>query len=270
MGHPSSFFCGERARRNFFFRRVTRQRLAALLLSIGAVLLCPSQRAQTKNEPWVQKDWTQWSSADCQLVLNNSPWVLDEDSTLPRPFARSNAWADIKTVVRIASALPIRQARLRELQLKSHYDGMSIQNKLQFDEKHDRDFPGSDGESVVIEVTQTLGRIPPNGVPDQIIMGDLVPSEIALRRSDGKFVLPVRVELLEKELFIVKCQYIFPRAENGALLYKSDDPSLRIDVGGFLIFGPNIRTLVYNTFHTTGEHYSFEINDLVYKGKPEY
>ncbi len=251
-------------------QRVHRWRQATLMFSLGLILLCTSLAAHTENQPWIQKDWTQWSAADCDLVLNKSPWVKVNPSDSPRPYAKSaDRWSDTQTIIRILSALPIQQALLRRMQLKKKYDEMNPGNRLKFDQKNARDF-GAYDSAIVIEIVHTFSRPVPNEVPDQSLVGEFVSEQAALRRPDGTRVLPVRTTILERTVTINRCEYVFPREIDGRPLYTTNDSSLQLERGGTLTVDSRTRTVVQEAFRPSGQVFSFRIADLIYKSHLEY
>src|SRR5579862_781833 len=112
------------------FRAVPALLIAVFLL--WSLMMAPgvaAGHAVTKHEPWLTEDWTQWTSHDCSIVLEGSPWV----QTIYRPVGGHRSYS---TIVQLRSALPIRQALLRQIQLEKHYDKMSAQKKRSFDQVH--------------------------------------------------------------------------------------------------------------------------------------
>jgi hypothetical protein len=262
--------------RLFVTQGMNRHRLRAQYLWAGVLILGCAVGAQTKNEPWVQKDWAQWSAADCELVLNKSPWVHVADASLPRAFSDAeDKWTIQQLTIRLISALPVRQALLRELQLKNHYDGMNPQEKLKFDQEYAKNYDLSEGDNDHIEIEIVRSRrMPPNTVSDQSpVAGSPGGSPIALQLSDGTLVLPTRTTVVENDLTVNRCRYVFPRDVRGRPLYTAYDSSLQIDIGehhlgtlertGDVAPGPFRRL-------PSGENYSFKISDLMYKGQLEY
>lgn len=133
------------------FRRKSARLLAALLLPTLALCLALTNPAipKDKPKPWETKDWTQWTSADCLYVLNGSPWVIQTYEDIPdagplRHYRMS--------IVQLRSALPLRQALLRQMQLQKHYDEMNGREKQKFDELHTADLPGAERGNVIVVI----------------------------------------------------------------------------------------------------------------------
>jgi hypothetical protein len=245
-------------RRVFFFAFVA----IAILFSVSSV-------ARTKDPPWVAKDWTQWSSRDCQNVLQSSPW---------------GQWNQGGTSIRLESALPIREAHLRELQLLKHYDRMNPKKKKAFDEEHAQDLSEGNGGQVVIwwsGVYRTSAS-----------MGEARESwpamQTALRLLDGSLVMPIKTTLsgglteyevhigggLGKEFHVASiAEYVFPRTVNGKPLYTEHDKMIIVSFGDVLPYKGKTEILGPQRpegFSPDRQRYGFEIPKLMYKGKLEY
>ena len=226
-----------------------------------------AKTTKTKDPPWVAKDWTQWSSQDCQDVLEKSPWI------------RSNGEWD----VRLDSALPIRQAHLRELQLLKRYDRMNPDKKKDFDEEHAQDLSEGNAGQVVIWATGVY-KTDANGWARE----SWPALQTALRLPDGSLVMPIKTTLsgdvteyevhsgggLGKEVHVAGiAEYVFPREVNGKRLYTERDKEITVVQGAILpykgkteILGPEGA----KDFRPGGYTYYFEIPKLMYKGKLEY
>jgi hypothetical protein len=86
------------------------------------------------------KPYQQWTISDVEKMLNNSPWAQTKSKVAyagydsPRASYGNIPWPESVTV-RLHSALPIRQALMRLMQIKAKYDKMSDVDKIAFDAK---------------------------------------------------------------------------------------------------------------------------------------
>lgn len=89
--------------------------------------------AATAGQPlWETKDWTKWSSDQCQQVLNESPW----DSGAAEDDDPGSRLSESKGVfVQLRSALPVRLALARQEVLQSKYNKMNAEERKDFDAK---------------------------------------------------------------------------------------------------------------------------------------
>lgn len=134
--------------------------LALLALALQLVITAMGQG----SEFWQRKDYRQWSQAECQKLLENSPWVkthtlaqvvieslqspqsaaLPGVTAVPDPTVGpvTSATADrsreqrpeIKYSVQFRSALPVRQAMVRIMQIAQKYDQMQPAQKQAIDQ----------------------------------------------------------------------------------------------------------------------------------------
>jgi hypothetical protein len=95
-------------------------------LGIGAV-------PQTKPDSWESKPVDQWADKDVKAILLNSAWGRSLFgmccSGQPVTFEKSATF-------RLHSALPMRLAAIRKLQLNQQYDSMDEKRKAEFDKKY--------------------------------------------------------------------------------------------------------------------------------------
>jgi hypothetical protein len=107
------------------------------------------------QDGWLNKPLEQWSKADVQKLLNDSPWARTQEARLDfgsevrriagapttssghqsTEMGGANIAVDYRVTLRLRSALPIRQALVRAKQLEAKYDQMSPKERAAFDEK---------------------------------------------------------------------------------------------------------------------------------------
>ena len=116
-------------------------RLTGILL-FGLVTMAASDMALPQGV-WSEKDFHQWSEKDCKKILEDSPWA--------RSFTHSRNYIEsmgagtrdrnlqmvprFEYVVQLRSALPIRQALVRQKQLQSNYDKSTPEQQKAFDKE---------------------------------------------------------------------------------------------------------------------------------------
>jgi hypothetical protein len=253
--------------------RVNVRILAVLLLStlVTCLVLAGSANPADKPKPWLTKDWTKWTAEDCAYVLNGSPWSLQmyPSSVSDRPGEFNASY----TLVQLRSALPVRQALLRALQVEKHYDKMDDQKKREFDQQNSAKFDESAADNVVILIDEVNvyngGRA--------IIPGQSPATQVALRISGGTLVMPVQTKKvnyppseIQFDATHVQFEYVFPRTVGGKPLCSPDDLSLGITLGSPLIVDKKTGTVEPQDFRNSTGGYILKIADLMYKGKLEY
>lgn len=88
------------------------------------------------------KPYQRWTISDVEKMLNDSPWANTKSKVAyagydnPRASYGNIPWPESVTL-RLHSALPIRQAVVRLIQIKAKYDKMSDADKMAFDAKQE-------------------------------------------------------------------------------------------------------------------------------------
>jgi len=243
----------------------------SLLLTIAICLVVAGPVNPTdKPMPWIAKDWTQWTAADCLYVLNGSPWSLQMDPTTvsiqPGEFNSSY------TLVQLRSALPVRQALLRTLQIEKHYDKFDDQKKQEFDQQNSGQLNKNAIDNVVILIDEVNVY---NG--GRALTGQSGATQVALWTSDGTLVMPVQTNKvnypptqIQFDATHVQFEYVFPRTVGGKPLYSPSDLSLGISLGAPLIEDKKTGKVEQQDFRNSTGGYTLKITDLMYKGKLEY
>jgi hypothetical protein len=262
-----------------FRRRNLRLGVAPLAVLVAA-LFTISSSADLKHKPWIEKDWTKWTEWDCDNILHYSPWAWFDEGG-----GRENGPIDydpgfqfaIRKWARIVSALPIRQAELRQLQLQKHYDRMGTQKKQAFDQEHAADLTDGDNGQIRLFVGLSIhGELPQVGSPayGMGVAGALPPRHAALKLSNGNLVMPTEIKILGSvgDLTGSATEYVFPRIVNGKSLFTADDRMIMFVFGEKLPATKGVRPQTPEEFHfdPRGGNYAFPISSLMYKGKLEY
>jgi hypothetical protein len=176
--------------------------------------------------------------------------------------------------VQLRSALPIRQAILRNLQLTNHYDTMKPDKKQAFDQAHAHDLDPIDQVKVYI-VNYSMEPPPLNTVAIDRIYGPQPARYAALRLSNGALVLPVQTNAVKYTYtymneFTNEYEYVFPRVVDGKPVYSANDSSLIVELGAPLVMDKKTHQPVQQDFQYSGKRFIFKISDLMYKGNLEH
>jgi hypothetical protein len=91
------------------------------------------------SEYWEVKNYAQWSQQECQQLLVDSPWAKSY---------RGNALY----IARFLSALPIRQAIVRQRQIAHNYEQLSPQRRKEFDQQSEEYLSRQFTDTIVINV----------------------------------------------------------------------------------------------------------------------
>lgn len=91
------------------------------------------------QQGWEKIPYQSWGKDEVKAVLEASPWSrVDERGTAlaPMMFGKDTIKVSESLLVLLRSALPVRQALLRERQLESKYDTMGAADRAAFDAKN--------------------------------------------------------------------------------------------------------------------------------------
>ena len=174
------------------------RRLASAILAIFVLAAI----AVHADDFWVSKDWKQWSNGDCEKLLGDSPWAHIErrgDGVEPNPIGQAiAAAADEQFVfaVQLRSALPIRQAIVRQLQFQQKYDKMNDTQRSDFDKQADQILTRSYDNSILVHVDFYKGILGLNLLGDlRRYPNELEAMDVTLVTSDKTRIKAIRVEL---------------------------------------------------------------------------
>jgi hypothetical protein len=83
---------------------------------------------------WQNQVYTEWTLKNCDKMLSDSPWALTfQNRKEARDAAGHKDFRDFRYVVQIRSAIPIRQALIRRMQINDQYDKMNSDQRKTFD-----------------------------------------------------------------------------------------------------------------------------------------
>jgi hypothetical protein len=100
--------------------------------------LCLAGATASAQNVWETFSYQQWTKGDVKKMLTASPWAKSVKYTIPlnvMPGAGELITTAESPVILLRSALPIRQALVRERQLAAKYDKMSEAERAAFDLK---------------------------------------------------------------------------------------------------------------------------------------
>ena len=106
-------------------------------LALAAALMVCAGVVRAQKEEWQGKTYQQWTMKDVQKVLTDSPWSRQHiRSSAAIGSTSAGVMASKGYIIRLRSALPVRQGLLRLRQLREKYDEMNDKKKAEFDEKN--------------------------------------------------------------------------------------------------------------------------------------
>jgi hypothetical protein len=208
-----------------------------------AALLVPATFAQG---PWVKKDWKQWSKDDCKKVLEDSPWAQrwSQSTAKVASFATRNSGTQgvgsesevgVWYVVQFRSALPIREAVVRQVLIANRYDQLDIEKDAEKKDAMRKQTEGflkrSYDDVVVVHVTygsnvQEYNRDLAAFWQTHYSEGT-VPQEAFLNGPGGRKIPPIR--MVSPKGGVQEFELIFPRTVDGKPIVEPGDKTLAVE-----------------------------------------
>ena len=180
----------------------------------------------------------------------------------------------INTVIQLRSALPIREALVRQLQLQKRYDKMNVQKKQEFDQQRAADLAPRPDRNLVVVIYNSSTE-PPAADHPITALGPDPPRQAALQLADRTLILPIqinKVKYMSSSIneYMNQFEYVFPRTISGRELFTKTDSSMTLKLGAPLVVDKKTNKVEQRDFQNSGFEYTFKISDLIYKGKLEY
>ncbi len=132
-----------------------RKTIAGSVLFLSALFLFSLSNVAAADF-WETKEFTKWSDKECDKLLTNSPWAYELKVYRQGGLGSSDGaegQAYVKYNIRFMSALPIRQAQVRQLQIANKYDSLADAQKQAFDKQTEGFLNADYGDKVVIGIT---------------------------------------------------------------------------------------------------------------------
>ncbi len=184
---------------------------------------------------WEKKEYKQWSQKECAKLLEDSPWA-EELNLVQTSINPSNLDSDdgqafyIKYQIQFRSALPIRQALVRQMQIAQKYDKLPPEQKQQFDKSAEGFLNADFSDKVIVYVyysTNSRNRDLELARYWQSQTMDLLKNSVFLSNSKGNKVSLIGFNVApgaERSF-----QFIFPREYDGEPLIGMKDKSLKLE-----------------------------------------
>lgn len=205
-----------------------------LYFTLSVIFLAASSAA-FGGDFWVNKQYDKWSQKECEKLLEDSPWAQNftlMDSGLQQSTSASDDGQQfhIKYQMQFRSALPVRQALVRQMQIAQKYDSLSPEQKQQFDQGANAFLSSKFPDAVILYVTyKTNSKTKAMELSSywQSQTMDLLKNTVFLRNSRGEQVALAQFNAPQggEHSF----QFIFPRLINGKPFIGPEDKSLQLE-----------------------------------------
>jgi hypothetical protein len=184
-------------------------------------------------EFWETKDYTQWTDKECARLLTDSPWAQKLE-LVKAGYLGNSEGAEGQSYVRyniiLVSALPIRQAQVRQAQIANKYDSLSAEQKQAFDKQTEGFLAADYSDKIVVNISYSTNV--------QQLYQDLArywQSQTTQAFSNSVFLVPgkgERAQLMEykpPQGASRDFTFIFPREVKGNPLLSDQDKGLSLE-----------------------------------------
>jgi hypothetical protein len=206
-----------------------------LCLSLPVVLLATAIAAVAADF-WEKKEYKEWSQKDCAKLLQDSPWAkkleLSDVQVMDNKSNRSSTdgmQPYIRYWIQFRSALPIRQAVVRQNQIASKYESLSAEQKQAFDKQAQAMLEGYPEGFVVVYIqyeTNDRNRDQELARYWQSKSTELLKNEVYLSGNDSKIPIARFIVGQGAERWF---QFIFPKEVDGKPAITPQDKSIKLE-----------------------------------------
>jgi hypothetical protein len=188
---------------------------------------------------WEKKQWNNWSKEEARKMLEDSPWakkwvytdVLESTTGESSQGMGRETQPSIYYIVQLRSALPVRQAVIRQAMINNKYERFSEEQKKEFDASAEAYLNKEYPSTIVVHIVygsnvqffeRELARIW-KGFPSRT-----VPVGANLITSSGKRV--GAMQMVNPPGGPQEFELIFPRIVNGENLLSQSDKTLMFEL----------------------------------------
>jgi hypothetical protein len=198
--------------------------------------------ASLAQGPWAKKDWKQWSKDDCKKVLEDSPWAqrwTDRNAKTANFATRTRGTGDVGSeselsvyyLVQFRSALPIREAVVRQTLIANQYDRLDTEKQDSMRKQTEGFLNRKYDDVIVVHVTYESNVVDYNRDLATFwqthYAEGTVPQEAFLNGSRGQKVAPVR--MVSPKGGAQEFELIFPRVVEGKPLLEQGDKTISVE-----------------------------------------
>jgi hypothetical protein len=232
------------------------------LLRTSALAALACLAAAATQEAWRAKPFGQWTKAEAEQILVESPWaqtVAPGGGAISLGGTRGVSTPDKALTIRLRSALPVRQAMLRLRQLHEKYDQLGEAKKAEFDKKN-----GPLIECPACADHYVVALLPPPGGRQTLPLA-------LLRQGPEKVKLYVQLAN-ERGVPRAAVHYVPPKSQSGEAVFFFP----RFDERGEPLLTPASRKLVLTVGpeilegETRLNRFEFDVSKMVVDGRVEF
>jgi len=141
--------------RNYISTMRSGTALGRNLIFVVSALFLVGLSALPAAEFWESKTYYEWTNKECAKLLTDSPWAWELKIQATGNLGSSDATGGqqfVSYLIQLRSALPIRQAIVRQAQILNKYDGLSNEQKQAFDKSSEAFLNADYGDKIVVNI----------------------------------------------------------------------------------------------------------------------
>jgi hypothetical protein len=197
------------------------------ILFLFPILFLAGSSSISGKDFWEKKDYGEWTQRESKKMLEDSPWA--KTYTI-------GSWGAYEYSIQLRSALPIRQAIVRQMQIASKYDDLSKEQRQEFDKSAGQYLSASFPDMIVIQLkggpnTEKLHMATSTSVALirywQTKTTELLKNTVFLIRPKGDKVPLLQYNVSQGD--VCEFQFIFPRQHQGNPVLSPEDKSLMLE-----------------------------------------
>jgi len=244
------------------------RKLEASLRYILAAVLLAAATAPAQAQVWEKKEYLEWSAGDCRQILENSPWgtkftLVEQrhEAFTVNPSRGTGLESSVRLdyIAQLRSALPIRQAVVRQLALDRKYDRMSDDDKRDFDQRAAQYLGMNFGKEIVIQIVlRTNVEIYQRQLVEYWlgVTESMVHETVYLINARGRRIAPIKY--LRPSHGNPVIELVFPREHNCEPVVDGDDREFVVELPGYNLSARTAESRVL---------FTFKLQDLRYQGQ---
>jgi len=219
------------------FPKNFRSRYAVKCLCVISILLFAG--VVMAKDFWETKVFSQWTQKECQKLLTDSPWARDLTLTgsnissgYNNPEATDSQAPNIKYMIQLRSAAPLRQAIVRQNQIENKYDSFTDEQKQSFDKNMESVLNGQSQDYIVVYIsfdTNNTDFLRELNRHWEMQTTELLKNTVFLSASKSKGDRIPIAQYIPGASGSQEFQFIFPRYINGSEIIKSSDKGLILE-----------------------------------------
>lgn len=218
---------------------------------------------------WIEKEFRRWTEKECRQLLEDSPWAksFTHSQTYIEVMGARTRERELQSipkfhyVAQIRSALPVRQALVRQRQLEARYDQMNPRQKQAFDRQAQEFLSLESPDAVVIYVSYSTNVVTfyrELARHWQSLPTEQARKEIQLLGPRGKRIYPLTYAVPEGTDGAFEVS--FPKIVEGEPLLTPEDKELRL-----LLVHPDI-----GQQGSANIYFHFDVRKMLINGKVVY